>query len=53
MKIINLRESDDFIRLGQAFEESQAKFNKMNTVLKKCNWENRGKDDDGKDKDED
>lgn len=44
---------DDFIRLGQAFEESQAKFNKMNTVLKKCNWENRGKDDDRKDKDED
>ena len=29
---------DDFIKLGKAFEENQEKFNKMNTVLKKCDW---------------
>ena len=37
---------DDFIRLGQAFEESQEKFNKMSTVLKKCDWKQKENIDD-------
>lgn len=37
---------DDFIKLGKAFEESQEKFNKTNTVLKKCDWKQKENIDD-------
>ncbi|ACP41697.1 hypothetical protein [Lactococcus phage P087] len=37
---------DDFIKLGESFNESQEAINKMNVVLKKCNWKHKEEDDD-------
>lgn len=37
---------DDFIKLGQSFDSSQEAINKMNVVLKKCNWKHKEEDDD-------
>lgn len=37
---------DDFIKLGESFNESQEAINKMNMVLKKCNWKPKEEDDD-------
>lgn len=37
---------DDFIKLGESFHESQEAINKMNVVLKKCNWKHKEEADD-------
>lgn len=37
---------DDFIKLGESFNESQEAINKMTVVLKKCNWKHKEEDDD-------
>lgn len=37
---------DDFIKLGESFNESQEASNKLNAVLKKCNWKPKEEDDD-------
>lgn len=37
---------DDFIKLGESFNESQEAINKMNVVLKKCNWKHKEEYDD-------
>lgn len=37
---------DDFIKLGESFNESQETINKMNIVLKKCNWKHEEEADD-------
>lgn len=39
---------DDFIKLGESFNESQEAINKMNVVLKKCNWKHKEEYDDEK-----
>lgn len=46
---------EDFIRLGKSAEEASERFKQMNKIYKdsqKCDWENKGEDDDRKDKDE-
>ncbi|ARM65622.1 hypothetical protein LW4_021 [Lactococcus phage LW4] len=43
---------DDFIKLGQSFDSSQEAINKMNVVLKKCNWKHKEEDDDKEGTDE-
>ena len=37
---------DDFIKLGESFNESQEAINKLNVVLKKCDWKPKEEDDD-------
>lgn len=47
---------EDFIRLGKSAEELSERFKQMAKIYKesqKCDWENKGEDDDRKDKDED
>ncbi len=43
---------DDFIKLGQSLDSGQEAINKMNVVLKKCNWKHKEEDDDKEGTDE-